>query len=92
MVESKLSLTSYMVLDCEVKDGIESTNSKSTLLEDQRKEHEDIVMDVWEAFYHATLWNRLTSWLLRCQLLVLYNASYMYDSNDSYCRSTVGVG
>ena len=33
----------YVVLDCEAKDGIESTNSKPTLLEDQRKEREDIL-------------------------------------------------
>ena len=29
--------TSYVVLGCEAKDGVESTNSKPTLLEDQRK-------------------------------------------------------
>ena len=40
--------------DCEAKDGTESTNSKPTLLEDQRKEREAIVMDEREAFYHAT--------------------------------------
>ena len=38
-----------------MKDGTKSTNSKPTLLEDQRKEHENIVMDEREAFYHATL-------------------------------------
>jgi len=34
-----------MVLDCEAKNGIESMNSKPTLPEDQRKEHEYIIMD-----------------------------------------------
>ena len=48
------SVTSNVVLDCEAKDGTESTNSKPTLLEDQRKEREAIVMDEREAFYHAT--------------------------------------
>ena len=43
-----------MVLDCEVKDGTESMNSKPTLLEDQRKKREAIIMDEREAFYHAT--------------------------------------
>ena len=38
----------------ETKDEIKSTNSEPTLLEDQRKEHEDIVVDEQEAFYHAT--------------------------------------
>jgi len=36
------SLHSY---DCEAKDGMESTNSKPTLLEDQRKEREYIVIE-----------------------------------------------
>ena len=45
------------VLNCEVKDGIESMNSKPTLLENQRKEREDIIVDEREAFYHATLCN-----------------------------------
>ena len=47
------SLTSYVVLDCKAKDGIESTNSKPTLLEDQRK---NAKISPWmnEAFYHAT--------------------------------------
>ena len=49
------SVTSYVVLDFEAKDGIKSTNSKPTLLEDQKKERENIVMDEREAFYHATL-------------------------------------
>ena len=49
------SVTSNVVLDCEAKDGTESTNSKPTLLEDQRKEREAIIMDEREAFYHATL-------------------------------------
>ena len=48
------NLTSNTVLDCEAKDGVESTNSKPTLLEDQRKEREDIVVEEQEAFYHAT--------------------------------------
>ena len=48
------SVTSNVVLDCEAKDGTESTNSKLTLLEDQRKEREAIVMDERGAFYHAT--------------------------------------
>ena len=38
-----------------MKDGTKSTNSKPTLLEDQRKARENIVMDEREAFYHATL-------------------------------------
>ena len=45
---------SNVVLDFEAKDGTKSMNSKPTLLEDQRKEHEAIVMDEREAFYHAT--------------------------------------
>ena len=50
-----LNVTSYVVLDCEAKDGIESMNSKPTLLENQRKECDDIVVDEpREAFYHAT--------------------------------------
>ena len=48
------SVTSNAVLDFEAKDGVESRNSKPTLLEDQRKEREDIVMDEREAFYHTT--------------------------------------
>ena len=48
------SQSSYVVLDCEAKDGIESTDSKPILLEDQRKELEDIAVDEREAFYHAT--------------------------------------
>ena len=48
------SVTNNVVLDFEAKDGTESTNSKPTLQEDQRKEGEAIVMDEREAFYHAT--------------------------------------
>ena len=54
-----------------MKDGIESTNSKPTLLEDQRKEREDIAVDEQEAFYHATLCNSLVAALLFVTDMVL---------------------
>ena len=80
-----------MVLDCEAKDGIESTNSKPTLLEDQRKEREDIVMDERDlGFLPCYFVNPFDLWLLRCQLLVLYFASY--NGNDSYADPMVGAG
>ena len=67
-----------MVLDCELKDGIKSMNSKPTLLEDQRKECEDIAADERKAFYHTTLCNSLVA----ASLSVTGTASY--NGNDSY--------
>ena len=44
-----------------MKGGIESTNSKPTFLEDQRKKRKDIVEVAREAFCHATSCDPLTS-------------------------------
>ena len=74
-----------MVLDCVLNNGIESSNSKPTLLEDQTRECQDVNMDEQEALCHGTSWKPLT-WLVATVLsgsllrLLLYGTKFLWGT------------